>query len=132
MPGREGVIKTYKLVIQGKLPNLNDYIKTERGNRYAAANLKRITQDTIGWAIRSQLKTLKIKKKVFMDYLWIEQNKCRDKDNIAFAKKFIQDALVDAGVLKNDGWADIEGFTDSFIVDKCNPRVEVTIKEAKI
>ena len=83
MPGREGVIKTYKLVIQGKLPNLNDYIKTERGNRYAAANLKRITQDTIGWAIRSQLKTLKIKKKVFMDYLWIEQNKCRDKDNIA-------------------------------------------------
>ena len=51
-----------------------------------------------------------------------------DKDNIAFAKKFIQDSLVHAGVLANDGWNQIEGFTDDFAVDPKNPRVEVTIE----
>ena len=51
------------------------------------------------------------------------------KDNIAFAKKFIQDALVETGVLRNDGWSEIEGFTDNFALDPKNPRVEVTIEE---
>jgi len=32
-------------------------------------------------------------------------------------------------VLKNDGWNDIEGFSDEFFVDKQNPRVEVEISE---
>ena len=52
----------------------------------------------------------------------------RDLDNVAFAKKFIQDSLVHAGVLVNDGWNQIEGFTDDFAVDPKNPRVEVTIE----
>ena len=52
-----------------------------------------------------------------MRYTWIEQNRKRDKDNIAFAKKFIQDALRLAGILKNDGWAEIAGFSDDFQVD---------------
>ena len=51
------------------------------------------------------------------------------KDNIAFAKKFIQDALVKSRVLKNDGWNDIDGFSDDFRVDKKRPRVEVRIEE---
>ena len=62
-------------------------------------------------------------------YLWIEPSRRRDKDNVAFAKKFIQDALVEGGVLRNDGWAEIEHFTDDFAVDPKNPRVEVTIEE---
>ena len=37
--------------------------------------------------------------------------------------------LVSAGVLKNDGWNDIEGFSDRFYIDKANPRVEVEITE---
>ena len=52
-----------------------------------------------------------------MRYLWVEKNKRRDKDNIAFAKKFIQDALVKEKVLENDGWAQIESWTDAFTVD---------------
>lgn len=70
-----------------------------------------------------------IKEPVKISYVWYEPNKKRDKDNIAFAKKFIQDALVELGVLKNDGWANIVGFTDEFKISKDNPRVEVTIKE---
>lgn len=50
-------------------------------------------------------------------------------DNIAFAKKFILDALVKKGVLKDDGWKWVKGFTDEFFVDKKNPRVEVEMEE---
>ena len=64
-----------------------------------------------------------------LGYTWIEPNRRRDKDNIAFAKKFIQDSLVHAGVLQNDGWKHIEHFTDDFAVDPKNPRVEVVIEE---
>ena len=52
-------------------------------------------------------------------------------DNVAFARKFVQDALVRCGVLKNDGWAQVENFTDAFSVDKKNPRVEVRFEEVK-
>jgi Holliday junction resolvase RusA-like endonuclease len=62
-----------------------------------------------------------------MEYTWYEPNRKRDKDNIAFAKKFCQDALVKSGTLANDGWAEIDGFTDTFEVDKRRPRVEVKI-----
>ena len=51
-------------------------------------------------------------------------------DNISsFGRKVIQDALVDCGVLKNDGWKNISGFTDMFFVDSQNPRIEVILKE---
>ena len=57
------------------------------------------------------------------------QNKRKDKDNIAFAKKFILDGMIQAKLIQNDGWKEISGFTDEFHVDKNNPRVEVTIYE---
>ena len=64
-----------------------------------------------------------------MHYVWVEPNRNRDKDNVAFAKKFVQDGLVKAGVLVNDGWAQVEGFTDNFVVDKHHPRVEIELVE---
>ena len=65
-----------------------------------------------------------------MVYHWYEPNKRRDKDNISsFGRKIIQDALVKAKVLKNDGWGDIIGFEDRFYVDKKNPRIIVEIME---
>lgn len=42
-----------------------------------------------------------------------------------------QDALVKEGILENDGWKDIVGFTDRFFIDKNNPRIEVEIEEAE-
>ena len=41
----------------------------------------------------------------------------------------IQDALVECGVLQNDGWKNIVGFSDDFFVDPKNPRIEVDIEE---
>lgn len=71
-------------------------------------------------------------KPVFMKYTWYEQNKRRDLDNVSsFGRKVIQDALVDTGVLKDDGWQYVVGFSDRFEVDKENPRIEVLIKEVE-
>ena len=124
-------MQSYTFTVPGRLPCLNDYIKIERGGggRYGAAQMKRETQNLIHWAIKgSPLRAVKLEGPVTIHYLWLEQDRRRDKDNIAFAKKFIQDALVAAGVLENDGWRHIEGFTDSFAVDSKNPRIEVTIE----
>ena len=41
----------------------------------------------------------------------------------------IQDALVQTGVLLDDGWDNVDKYTDVFILDKKNPRIEVVIKE---
>lgn len=120
--------KCYKLVIPGVLPSLNEYIRAERGNRYHAASLKKQTEDMIAACIAQQLRGVRFDGPVKITYTWYEENRKRDKDNIAFAKKFIQDALVATGVLENDGWQEIVSFSDEFRVDKSNPRVEVVIE----
>ena len=53
-------------------------------------------------------------KPVIGHFTWIEENKRRDLDNICFAKKFILDALVNAGVLADDNRKIVTNFTDSF------------------
>jgi len=120
---------TGKLMIPGRLPGLNEYIKAERGNRYAAAKIKRDTQALIADAARRQLRGTRFSRPVRMRYHWYEPDARRDKDNIAFAKKFVQDALVDIGVLTGDGWKQIDGFTDRFFVDANTPRVEVMLTD---
>lgn len=120
----------YLLTIPGALNNLNEYINAERTNRHKGAKMKSDNQDVVIIAIRQCLRGVRIDKPVFMEYTWIEPNMRRDKDNISsFGRKVIQDALVSAGVLKNDGWKYVVGFSDAFAVDKKNPRIEVRIKE---
>ena len=103
-------MKKYKLTIPGLLPGLNEYIDAERSykGKYKAASMKRQAQNVIGYMIRTQLRGVRFTRPVVIRYLWVEPSRRRDKDNIAFAKKFIQDALVETGVLRNDGWSEIE------------------------
>lgn len=72
-----------------------------------------------------------ITNKVKLIFTWYCKDQKKDPDNISFAKKYILDGMVDAGVLKNDGWKQIQGFEDRFEVDKDNPRVEVEIREVQ-
>lgn len=118
------------LVIPGTLPGLNEYIDAERSSRYKAAVMKRRIQRDISVMIRSQLRGVRFKAPVVMHYAWYEPNRKRDKDNVVAARKFVQDALVKAGVLENDGWRHVEGFTDQVMLDVRNPRVEVVIEES--
>ena len=122
----------YLLNIPGRLDNLNDFIREERTNRYEGGKLKSKNQEIVSLYIRKQLKGVRINKTVFMEYTWVEMDKRRDLDNISsFGRKVIQDALVNCGVLKNDGWDQISGFTDSFRVDRKNPHIEILIREVE-
>lgn len=115
-----------KLTIKGELTDLNTYINAERSNRFMGAKIKKQQTEIVYWAIKEQ-KLKKAQGSVYMTYTWYCKNKKKDKDNIVFARKFIQDGLMTAGILKNDGWDDIEGFQDVFEIDAANPRIEVEI-----
>ena len=118
-----------QLIIKGKLPGLNEYIEAERRNRYKAAQMKREAEATVAWVIKAN-HMKPISRPVVMRYKWFEPNRKRDMDNISsYGRKVIQDALVKMGILKGDGWKYIRGFTDEFLVDKVNPRIEINIEE---
>lgn len=100
-----------KYEIPFKLPSLNDYIKVCRSNKFQAAKFKRDVEADISVFLRRMPiwdKPIKI------HFHWVENNKRRDLDNIAFAKKFILDALVKSGKLQDDNRKCVAAFTDSF------------------
>ena len=104
----------YKFEIPKRLIGLNEYTNTNRYNRYAGAKQKRDEQEYIKMCIKQQLGKLKIEKPVIGKFIWIEENKRRDLDNICFAKKFILDSLVELGILKDDNRKMVCGFIDKF------------------
>ena len=94
-----------------KLPSLNDYIRECRANRYAGADMKKRLEQDIGLFVRS---LPRFTNPVTITFVWQEGNKKRDFDNIAFAKKFILDALVKEGKLRDDNRRCVTGFVDRF------------------
>ena len=116
-----------------RLPNLNELINAKAEIFHAGKRFSRYSQvkknwmRTIGMFIRQQ--RLQPMDRVFLRFTWHEQNKKRDPDNIAAGgKKLILDALVEMGVLQNDGWAQVAGWTDSFDVRE-QPGVTVELME---
>lgn len=127
---------TYEFSIGGQiklkgnpLPSMNEFIGAQRSNAYNGASFKKKHQQHCVWAIR-RAKIPKIKRPVILHYIFYERSTRRDLDNISgFAHKVIQDALVECGVITNDGWKNIKGYTDTFAVDREKPRIIVMIEE---
>lgn len=118
------------LTIPGRLPGLNEYTDTCRTNPRAGAKMKRDAQETVMWHILSQLRRVRFERPVFLLYRYYEKDKRRDKDNVSgFAHKVIQDALVAAGTLEDDGWKHVTGNLDQYYVDSKNPRIVVEFIE---
>lgn len=120
----------YKFIIPGRLEGLNEYTTANRTNPYRGGRVKRDCENTIIWAIRQQLKNVHITKPVLIYYRFYELNRRRDNDNIlSCAAKFVQDSLVKTKVLENDTQKHIHNFYFDTLVDKKNPRIEVTVTE---
>lgn len=115
-----------KFEIPFRLPTLNEYTDKCRGNRYGGAGLKKSVERNIQQVLSS--KDFYISSPVHIEFIWHEPNRRRDKDNVAFAKKFILDALQKSGRLPNDNNRYISGFTDNFVYDG-SEGVEVRIWE---
>ena len=118
-----------KFTIYGRLSSLNEYTLQCRANMYGGNKLKKKNENIICEAIRdSQLEIVK-KYPVKLKITWYEPNKRRDLDNIVFATKFIQDALVKMGILENDSQKYINGLEHQVLVDNNNPKIVVEILE---
>lgn len=103
-------------IIKGRLPDLNTYIKAERTNKYIAAKMK--SDWTTIAKLTAASKIAPIRVPVTISFTWFVKDKRRDKDNIMFGQKFILDGLVEAGILKNDGWDAIRQIHHAFTISK--------------
>ena len=91
--------------------------------------MKQRGQHTLVMEIHSQLRR-KLRPPVTIDYRYFCKDRKRDLDNISgYFHKVFQDALVQSGRLENDSWKFISGFSDTFDLDRKNPRIEITIHE---
>ena len=128
-----GTMSDARLIIQGRLPGLNEYTKACRTNPHAGNEMKREAQTTVMWYILSQMRGRRFTRPVFMLFTFYEQDRRRDRDNVSsFARKVIQDALVKCGNLQDDGWDYVTGYLDRFRVDKENPRIVVEFIEQEV
>lgn len=119
------------IVIPGRLPGINEYINATRANRFKGAQMKRKAQDICEAGILQSGVTM-TSRPVVIHYTWYELNQRRDHDNVSgFGHKVIQDALVACGVLSDDGWNEVRGYTDTFKLDKEHPRIEITLEEVE-
>ena len=117
-----------RLVIPGRFPGLNDYIKAERGNRYRAAKIKRECTELSMWCCKQQ-RIPKQTGPVELRITWFEPNAKRDLDNIGFAIKFVLDGMVKAGVLENDNQKWVKRIVHEAEIDQKKPRVEIEINQ---
>lgn len=119
-----------RLWIPGPLPGLNQLISAAKGaggRGIAYARLKRRWTDTVILLARAA-KLQPIDGPVRLMFLWVEASKRRDPDNVAAGgRKLILDGLVAAKVLPNDGWAQVESWSDTFAVSP-KPGVSVSLR----
>lgn len=117
-------MKKTKIVLKYKFENLNDIIRTSRGNYRYANKVKREEMEYVKYMT---LNVPKIKNyPVKMRFIWHVTNKNSDIDNLV--GKNIIDGLVNAHILKNDNLSCIEEITYNAIFDE-EKYVEIIIEE---
>lgn len=97
--------------IKGKLATLNDHDSANRSNKYAGAALKREMTDLVAWQLKGKERVL---APCMVKFNWYYSGR-HDFDNIAFAKKYVLDGFVKAGILQNDSQKWVLGFNDTFM-----------------
>ena len=115
-----------KFILEGEYCTLNEYSDAERTHYRYGASIKKAETYRAMLELKGQWDGTPIPLSVFK-FTWYRKNKRTDPDNIAFAKKFLLDAMEDIGFIDNDGWKTVAGFIDEFEVDKDNPRVEIEL-----
>jgi len=132
--------QTQRVFIEGPLPGLNKFIASakengfkrgkngRRFNRYAA--IKKHWTELIELVCKAQ-GIRPVRGPATFHFTWIEKDRRRDPDNLAAGgRKLVLDGFVHAGILENDGWKHVQGWTDEFQVakDTRRPGVLVIIK----
>jgi len=117
-----------KFILLGEYTTLNEYTDANRTHYRVGAGVKKTETERARWELRQQFGDAPPLPKSILKFTWYRKNKRTDPDNIAFAKKFILDAMQEVGIISNDGWSQVAGFIDCFEVDKDNPRVTIELE----
>lgn len=120
-------MRNIKFTYLGRLQGLNEYTKINRANRYGANASKQGIEQSLIVAIREHKLKKVDKYPIKLKIMWYEPDRRRDVDNITFAVKFIQDALVKSGILENDGQKQINAIEHIVLTDRDNPRIEIEL-----
>ena len=116
------------LTIYGQLTDFNKHEKAARGHWRTAAKIKKAETNRVAKeCLLIENKHEELKYPIDLNFYWYCKDKKIDKDNLAFAKKYILDGMVAAGVIPNDTWEYIGDFSDIFLIDKLNPRIVIQI-----
>lgn len=119
----------WTFVIEGRLPGANEFINAGYRNRFYANSMKAKAEKKVAEAIEKYGRP-HFSKPVKLGFVWFEPNGRKDCDNVAFAKKFVQDALVRNGVLDDDSRKYVVGYLgEEFPIDKDSPRIVVMITD---
>jgi len=126
----------FKFFVPGRIPGLNEIIQAARDEVPGLSSRRRkvyrytLLKDEWTQTVADIVKANRIPrlKSIYIDFLWLEPNRRRNKDNIAAGKKFVIDGLVRAGVIINDGWSQVSDFSDDFKVHD-RRGVIVTVEE---
>ena len=110
------------------IPTLNEHDNANRANRYGGASMKKKATSLCATYVKKAMNEgFEIEKQpTNFEFDWYLKNRRKDKDNVAFAKKYIFDGMVSAGLMDNDGWKQIGFWAEDFHVDKEFERVEIT------
>ncbi len=117
--------------VPGPLPGMNEIIAANKAGYVRGRGYTVMKAQWTG-LVSSLAKRNRVPKfrRVRLAFDWHETTRKRNPDNIAAAHKFCLDGLVEAGVLENDGWNEVAGWVDSFVVDE-EPGVFIELIEVE-
>ena len=116
--------------INARLDGLNEYTAECRGNKFSGGKCKKKNEEIVLWAIKAG-NVKPVDGAYWLNITWYENRKTRDKDNVAFAIKFILDALQKAKITKGDDNRYLMGFYHEFVYGKGDKVVvEIVEKES--
>nr|DAM48000.1 MAG TPA: Endodeoxyribonuclease RusA [Caudoviricetes sp.] len=120
---------TSGFTIHAKLPSLNQVVAKDRANKFAGAAYRKDAEKVISRYIQIALNTGELQpvsEPCIIQIEWHEKSKRRDVDNIQSSQKFILDALVQCGVLKDDSRKYVKQIYHK-IIDSDKDKVSITI-----
>lgn len=118
------------LIIPFPIPSLNQLINASKGHWSKYAQQKNAATVKV-CVLARRARCRPVQGPIELSFAIYAPDRRTDPDNVAAGvHKAVLDGLVMAGVLPDDGWQWIAGWHDAFAVDKANPRVEVTWREA--
>jgi Endodeoxyribonuclease RusA. len=116
----------HKLIIDGMPPNLNVY----RNMHYRELDKEKKEWSNIVRLLVLDQKLKPIPTPIHQTYtFWFKDKREHDPDNYACCAKFINDGLVDAGILKRDNFQHIKELTVREGGISKKPYIEITMEE---